>query len=419
LQAVIVGNGIAGDTVASTMRSIDKEVGITIVSKDRHPLYSACVLPKKYLSNEMEREEVFLRKKSYYKDNDINLIGGKEVQKVNTESKSVILNSKSIGYDKLVIASGSRPGIPPFGRVEKNGIFCLKTIEDADAIKGHKGRKAVVIGSGPIGIESAVALHKIGYEVTVIEMLDRILPKLFDTKEAAILCSTLKDNGIRVLTGELVSEILGKKTVEGVVTARRKLECDTVLLTCGMRPNTEFLIDSGIETGKYRGIKVNAKMETNIDDVYACGDCVETKDVVTGEDRLSLLWHTAMLQGYVAGCNSLEVSKIYPGSLNFTVVEVFEKYAVSSGNTFEELMGRKSKIFEDDSGGTYKKLIVSDDSIIGLQFIGEDLSFDIGFILGAIRRGESITRLEEITENASLLSHTPWVNWARSFTFKP
>jgi NADH oxidase (H2O2-forming) len=163
-----------------------------------------------------------------------------------------------------------------------------------------------------------------------------------------------------------------------------------------MRPNTEFVIDSGIEIGKYRGINVNAKMETNIDDVYACGDCVETKDVVTGEDRLSLLWHTAMLQGYVAGCNSLEVSKIYPGSLNFTVVEVFEKYAVSSGNTFEELMKRKPKIIEVESDETYKKLIVLNDRIIGLQIIGEYLSSDISLTLGAIRRRESITHLEEI-----------------------
>lgn len=413
MHIVIIGSGIAGDTAALTIRELDKEVKITMISDENAPLYSACVFHK-YISGELERKRVFLKKIEDYSDEDIDILFGQHVSKVDTEKKKLFLENAHLNYDRLIIATGSRPRIPPIEGSNKNGVFCLKSVEDADKIVNHRGSNAVVIGAGPIGIEAGIALQKRGYEVYVIEMLDRVLPRLFDKKPASILSELMEEHGIKVFTNEMVGKIVGTEEVSGVKTNKRELECDTVLLSCGMRPNTEFAEKSGIELGKYKGIKVNPQMMTNIKDVYACGDCVETKDVVTGKEKLSLLWHTAKLQGYIAGCNCLGTPKTYPGSLNYTIVEVFEKYAVSSGNTAGELEAQNPKVTDIGNSGTYRRLILADNRIVGLQFVGEKI-IDLGLPLGAIRRGDSIKFLEKIFKKEELFSHVPWLTWMRPF----
>jgi NAD(P)H-nitrite reductase large subunit len=156
---VIVGNGVAGNSAASAIRSTSKETAITIISQEPFPEYSACTLSKKYLSGEMGREGVFLKATEDYSREKIATIFGQKVTEIDTRGKKLILEQGKIAYDKLILATGGNPVVPPLSGVEKEGIFTLKSLADADSIFHYSGRKAVVIGAGAIGVEASISLR--------------------------------------------------------------------------------------------------------------------------------------------------------------------------------------------------------------------------------------------------------------------
>src|SRR4030042_1781421 len=316
---VIVGNGIAGMSAAYAIRRLQKEAQIKIISEEPNFTYSPCMLPN-YLSGEISRDRVFVREFPDYSRENIQLITSKRAIALDLERKNVILQVEKITYDKLIIATGSKPVIPPIKGISKKGVFTFKSIEEADGIRTWEGCVAVVIGSGPIGIEASLALKRRGYKVFLIELMDRVLPQVFDEYSASLIEDFLKENGIDVATQERVVEILGRERVERGFGGRRVIKCDTVILATGMRPEKE-LVEGILEPGKLGGIEVNQRMGTTIQDVYACGDCVETQSLIDGHPILSLLWHNARQQGEVAGSNAAGILRTYPGSLNMTAVD--------------------------------------------------------------------------------------------------
>lgn len=408
MRVVIIGNGIAGNTACSTIRSFNRDVEITLISEEEKPLYSPCVFPH-FISGELEKERVFLKELEDYSKEDIDLILKQEVAKIDPENKKVFLDKTGIEYDKLIIATGSKTAVPPIVGLNKNGILTLKSVEDAEIIYSYKGRRIVIIGAGPIGLETAISLQKRGYEVYVIELLDRVLPRLFDEKPASIVKRILERHDIKVFTGEKVNEIIGEREVKGVITNKCELECDVVLLATGMKPRTELAKGAGIELGEFEGIKVDSRMRTNVEDVYACGDCVEIEDVATGKSKLSLLWHTAKLQGYIAGCNCLGIRKRYPGSLNFAVICIYGTYAVSSGNTATEFKERNPEIVEKDMDGDYLRLIIANGTIAGMQFVGKEIKRELGILLGVIKKRENAKDLKKIFETEEFICYFPWL----------
>src|SRR3990172_7813283 len=158
MKVIILGNGVAGNTAASTIRQLDKEAGITIISEETFPEYSACALPH-YISGEHSRRRLFLRTKKDYTQEKIKAILGQKVTAIHPETKEIELDGKNLSYDKLIIATGSRPVIPPIPGVNLNGVFTLKSPGDADRIIEGMGKAVVLIGSGPIGVETAIALR--------------------------------------------------------------------------------------------------------------------------------------------------------------------------------------------------------------------------------------------------------------------
>jgi NADH oxidase (H2O2-forming) len=406
MKVVIIGNGVAGNSAVSSIKEVDENIEITIISEEIFPEYSACVLPD-YLAGEIKRESVFLKSLDDYLKNNIEVIFGHKVVTIDTYGKRLILDTgKKIFYDKLIIATGGEPIIPPVEGSFRKGVFTLKSMDDVDRISNYQMEKVVVVGSGPIGAEVSIALRKRGFEVWWIELLHWILPKVFDEKPSGILKKAAEEKGIKVLTGEKVVKVLGEESVEGIITDKRKIKCDAVVLAIGIRPNVDLARQAGIEIGEKGGIRVNDQMMTNIKDVYACGDCVETVDSVTNQPTLILLWHNARRQGEIAGYNCVSVSKQYAGSTSVVSLNMFDTWASSIGSPASNFKDGETKVIEKECKEFYYRMVIVDGIIVGAQSIGK--VEDMGVLLPLLRKGYGLDKLKKMIENREFLLLSPW-----------
>jgi NADH oxidase (H2O2-forming) len=420
MEVIIIGNGIGGFSAASTVRRLDERHEVTIISSEKDPLYSACVLPQ-YIAGKMSRENTFVKKESDYKQLGIRTLFGYDVKEIDSCTRKVTLNDgQSLPFERLVLATGSEAvglGAP------KSGIFKLKTLKDADDICKHRGKKAIVVGSGAIGIEVAIALHRRRYKVTVVEMMDRILPLALDHEFAHRAKAVLEEHGIKVLLGESARETLGSDRVEGLRTDKRVLECDMLISALGMRPKVDLAAAAGIRLGDKGGIHVDSRMETNVPGIYACGDCIETHDVLTGEPSLNLFWHNANRQGAVVGRNCAGSTADYPGSQSILNVDIFGHHVVGFGYT--ESAWRKSlnnaakegkpsivSTMQGSKNGGYYRLVMAGDRCVGGQFI--DIKQDLGLLWSLMVQKRSIEKLLRTLENREVMQRRQWL-----FRLKP
>ncbi len=424
MKVTVIGNGIAGFSAASTLRHLNPQCKITVISNESTPLYSPCVLAD-YISGEIPRERVFVKSLQDYDWHSLTLLLGHTVREIETAKKIVLTeDGASIPFDKLILATGSRAILLSELR---RGMFKLKTLKDAEEILEHRGKKAVVIGAGPIGIEAGIALFRRGYRVSILEMMDHVLPLGLDTLGASEIKAILEERGIEVLCSDRSESILGRDQVKGVVTNRREIECDTLVWAVGMRPNVELAAKSGIRMGDKGGISVNSRMETSVPDIYACGDCIESNDILTGEPYPNLFWHNAKRQGAVAARNCAGFPTDYVGSYNLLNVDVFGNHVAGVGFTEAALNRfRNLKAFEEDlppisiiemaKNGSYYRLVIAGDRCMGVQFINIDLTQRVmGLLVSFILQRKSVEGLLRIFENEGLLSHKPWLRRVRPF----
>jgi NADH oxidase (H2O2-forming) len=416
MRVVIIGNGIAGFSAASTLRRLSEQRNVTMVARETTPLYSACVLPD-YIAGKIPREHTFVKTANDYQHFSIHTLFGREAREVDPHGKTVALDDGSaLRFDKLIVATGSDAIV--FGE-RKKGVFKLKTLNDADNILKHKGSRAVVIGAGAIGIEIAIALHCQDYKVTMIEMMNQILPLGLDQRGADKVKGMLEERGIAVFNGERAIRTLGEDQVEGLATDKRELECDTLIWAVGMRPQVELARQAGIAIGEKGGIRVDSHMETSAPGIYACGDCVESPDILTGEPYLNLFWHNATRQGSVAAHNCIGQVTAYPGSQNIVNVDVFGNQVAAFGFTEEAvdrfqdipaLRGRLAdlSIIEHERDGSYYRLVILGDRCMGGQFI--NVIRDIGMLWSIMVKGTSIAGLLEMFANEALMDRRPWLH---------
>jgi len=406
MRVVIIGNGVAGNSAISAIREVDENVEITVISEEIFPEYSACILPD-YLAGEIKREGVFLKSLDDYLKDNVEAIFGHKVIAIDTNSKKLTLDTqRKIFYDKLIIATGGKPVILPLEGSSQKGVFTLKSMDDVDKISNYEMKEVVVVGSGPIGTETSIALRKRGYEVWWMELLNWILPKVFDKKPSSMLKGVAEEKGIKVLTGEKVVKILGEGRVEGIITDKRRIKCDAVILAIGMRPNVDLARQAGVEIGEMGGIKVNDQMMTSVKDVYACGDCVETIDSVTNQPVLILLWHNARRQGEIAGYNCVGLSKRYSGSTSVVSLNMFDTLASSIGNPAANFKDGEVEVIEKECEEFYYRMVIVDGAIVGAQSIGK--VEDMGVLLPLIRKGYGLDKLKKIIENREFLLLSPW-----------
>lgn len=407
MKVIIIGNGIAANTAGSIIRRLDARTDITLISEERYPLYSPCALPH-YLAGQLQRRKLFLKTKEDYRRDGIRTILGRKVTRVSPEEKKVFCDTKSLSYDKLVLATGSKPIIPPrIKGVELDGILTLKSLDDAERILSHLGKTAVVIGSGPIGVETSAALAKTGLRVYLVESLNRIMPRVFDEGPASLLRKIIEERGIKVLTGESVTSIIGNGRVEAVVTEKRRIKCDMVILSAGVRPNVELAQKSELSIGTLGGISVTRQMTTSFRDIYAGGDCVEAEDMLTGKHSLSLLWHNAKRQGEVIGFNCSGIPRSYSGSLNITSLNVFGSNASSFGPVEADVKGNKDiEIVERHQGENYRRLLLCQGRLVGVQSVGH--TQDMGALLFALMGRHSLNEIEQMIDKKAIAGLSPW-----------
>ncbi len=231
----------------------------------------------------------------------------------------------TVPYDKLVLAVGASPAVLPVPGTDKQGVFKMRTPDDAIQIRSyaeeHQVKKAVVIGAGFIGLEAAENLKAKGIQVTVIDFASQILPNILDEEMAAYAKKHLLKEGIRVITGTKAEEILGDSEVTGVKTSAGVLGCELLIMAAGIRPNTDFLTDSGIEM--FRGtILVDHTMKTSLEDVYAAGDCVMVTNRITGKPQWSPMGSSANMEGRTLAQILSGKEKTYPGVLGTGVIKL-------------------------------------------------------------------------------------------------
>ena len=328
MKVLIIGGVAAGTKAAAKLKREMPDAEVTIVTKGKDISYAGCGLPY-YVGEVIKEKEALIvnTPEKFASLTGANVITETEVTKVNPESKTVeAVNADgetvTYEYDKLVIATGASPIKPPLEGINLPGVFCMRTPEDAfaakDYIKENNCERAVVVGGGFIGLEVAENLRKMDLRVTVIDMADQVLPG-FSKDFANFFSDHLASIGIKVMTGRRVESIQGTDKPEKVLTDKKGAKADVVILSIGIRANTAFLDGTGIELMPNRTIKVNEYMETNVDDIYAVGDCVTVWNRYTKHPQWSPMGSTANMAGRVCAMNIAGKKVAYPGVLGTAV----------------------------------------------------------------------------------------------------
>ena len=384
---VVIGGGIAGNEAACSARNTDPDAGILIINEEEHPLYSACALAD-YVGGDITRDRLFLSRLEDYRKNRVETLFSTRVTGWKPGERIIQLKDEEISYDGLIIATGSRAFIPPVPGAHLDGVFTLKTLRDADRLRSRSGKHAVVIGSGPVGIESAIALRRKNYQVSIIEQLDGVLPLLFDRELSESLNKRLRDREIDLCLGEKAVEIFGNGKVAAVKTESRFIPADTVVFAIGMRPEVELAKLGRVKLGPQGGISVDEMMQTGVEDVYACGDCVEYYNNTTKQTGLYMLWNNARIQGRIAGANAAGARRRYGGNISITNVNVFEVAAASVGLTSRQVPEDQLEVIHKKGPSGEYRLVLQNDGLVGVQAIG--CTERVGGLLGSVIRGDKV-----------------------------
>ncbi len=342
MNIAIIGGVAAGTSAAAKVSRESKDAEIVLFERDEDISYAGCGLPYYISGVTPAREQVVINTPEEFAEKyRVDIRTGHEVTGIDPDKK--VLTYKKIDtekteiyqYDKLIIATGASPLVPPIPGIELANISFLRTVSDADKIKriiDERGLKEVaIVGAGLIGLEMTESFKKLGLDVTVIEKMPQVLPQ-FSTEMAGIIEEHLKDMGIRLILDDGVREFRGNKRVERIITEKGKeISTELVLVSIGIRPNVELAESSGLKLGPTGAIAVNKRMETSIPDIYAAGDCAESIDRITGKPVWVPLGSTANKQGRVAGENAAGGNSEHEGILKTGITKIFEMTAARTG----------------------------------------------------------------------------------------
>ena len=331
-KILLIGAHAAALDAASAARKIDRTAEITLLTTEKHAGYSRCGIPFVVGGHISKFTDLIVYPNSYYQMMKLDLRRETTATNIDTKAKTVETLDKqgkqeTLSYDSLIVATGANVFIPPIKGREKQGTHVVRTLDDGEKIDQavKKGAKtAVVLGAGLIGLEVAIGLSERGLKTTVIELLPQIMPVMLDVDMAKTVQEMLESRGITIATGKGVEEFLGGDQVTGVVAGGEQFNGDICVAAFGVRPNTELAQKAGISLGDTKAIKVNPRMETNVSDVYAIGDCAETTHMISQRPYLPQLGTIAVRQGKVAGTNAAGGYAIFPGALGSAVTKFFD-----------------------------------------------------------------------------------------------
>ena len=341
-KIVIIGCNAAGVTAASYSRKIDRAAEITIVERGRYPAYSRCGLPYVIEGVIPNFEDLLIFPAEWYRMNRLNLTLETTATEIDTSAKTVKITGgggeeRMFEYDSLILCTGAEPITIPVPGKDLPQVYQLRTIEDGKKVleAAKESKSAAVIGARFVGIETAGALRHHGLEVTLVEMLPQILDGVLDPELASEVQKSMEERGAKFLLNSALREIRGEKRVEAVVAGDHEFSCDMVVMAAGVKANTGLAERAGVEvSGRPPAIKVNEKMETNIEGIYAAGDCVICPaHAVVSQPWMSQLGTVAVRQAKVAGINAAGGSAKFPAVLGTCASKVFDVEIASTGLT--------------------------------------------------------------------------------------
>jgi NADPH-dependent 2,4-dienoyl-CoA reductase/sulfur reductase-like enzyme/rhodanese-related sulfurtransferase len=348
MRLLILGGVAAGTKAAARARREYPDAEVTIVTQDEYVAYAGCGLPYFVGGEISEAKELIVRTPDEFKqENGITVLTRHQAQRIDPEAHTVQVRDlmtsteHEFPYDKLIIATGALPIVPKLEGITLKRVSTVRGLTDAKKIRAlldtGKLRSAVVIGGGFIGLEMAENLARHGLAVSIVELKPAILPG-FDPEIAALAKNHLVDHGVQVYTGEAVTRILGNDHGEavGVATDARELPADLVILSAGIRPNTEVAAAAGVATDRRGMITVDAYLRTNVPDIFAVGDCASVRNRITGTDTYSPMGSTANKTGRLVVANLFAPTEAFPGVQGTTIVRIFALNAARTGLSTDE-----------------------------------------------------------------------------------
>jgi NADPH-dependent 2,4-dienoyl-CoA reductase/sulfur reductase-like enzyme/rhodanese-related sulfurtransferase len=396
MKILIVGAVAAGTSAAAKSRRNDETAEIKIFETDSDISYSACGLPY-YIGNEVrKREDLVPRDPGFFKRKyNIEILTEHQVLKINPKSKSLVVKNLATSeeyiedYDKLVISTGAKPFLPEITGIDKKNVFILRNVGSADKIKNHitkfKPKKALIIGSGFIGLEILDNFKALGIDISLVET-EAHLMKSLDADVAAYLKEILDKKDIKVYLNDFVSELEGGKDFAKKARLKNgtEIETDIIIVGAGIKPDVSLAKEAGIEIGLTGAIKVNKKMETNLKDIYACGDCAESYSLITGKNIYRPLGSTANKTGRIAGDSMTGGNLEFQGILGTGIFKIFDFTVAQTGLTEKEAITEGydvavSHIIKPDSQIYYRgeemmiKAVADKETmkLLGAQIIGK------------------------------------------------
>jgi nitrite reductase (NADH) large subunit len=384
---LIIGNGVAGTTAAETVRQNDADGEIIIVTDEDLPFYYRVRLPD-LLGGRVRESELIARKNEWYIKKNIFLRLETKITAADPEIKEVHTDAgEHLAYDRLLLANGSHPFIPPIKGSKTSGVFTIHNINDVRRISAaaREINDVLLIGGGLLGLEAANALHRLGKNITVVEFFPRLLPRQLDNEGATRLQQFFEDWGFTFRLGATTREIQGSGRVEQVVLEDGTLlPAEMVIISAGVRPSLDLAQMLGLHLNK--GVIVNKHMQTSNPDIYAAGDVIEF------DGRTYGIWPAAMEQGKIAGTNISGGNATYGGTTLSNILKVAGIDLASAGEIDVENHHRTKTVVADT---TYKKVVIEDNRVIGCIMLGDMKNFN--------RINKAIDTRENILEELDFL----------------
>lgn len=343
MRVIIIGAVAAGMSAAAKLKRMQPDYEVVVYEKTDVVSFGACGLPYFVGGFFDEPNNMIARSPEKFRESGIDLNIFHEVVGVNPETKNVTVKNVKTGetfedsYDKLMVATGASSIIPPIKNVRLENVSTLKSMEDGIKVKEllnkEENKNIVIIGAGFIGLEAVEAAKHLGKNVTIFQSGNRILEQVFDKEITDVLEDEIRRHNVDLRLEELVSELVGETKVEKVITNKGEFDADVVIIATGVRPNTEFLKDTGIEMLPNGAIIVDEYGRTSIEDIYSAGDCATIKNIVTGKDTYVPLATGANKLGRIVGENLAGANNSFQGSLGSSCLKVMDMEAGATGIT--------------------------------------------------------------------------------------
>ncbi len=382
---VIIGGGPAGINAIETIRHVDSGAAITLISNEN--AYARMALPY-FLAGQIPDAHLEVGSDAYFAGLRVTRHIGRRVTRIDSGGRRVYLdNGENIGFDTLLIATGSSPVRPPIPGADGKHVHNLWTLADTRAViesASTKKPSAVLVGAGFIGLIILNALHKLGWHLAVVEMEGQILPRMLDRRAADAAEAWLRKRGVEVYTGCNVMAITGTRKKQLTLSDGQTLSANVVILSTGIRPNIDFLEGSGIAV--QQGILVDAHMQTNIPGIYAAGDVAQGPNLLGGPPAIHAIQTTAVDHGRIAGANMAGRPRAYPGSLVMNSLDVAGLHCTSFGRWQDDA---DTTVVWNTSRPVYRKFVWDGTRLVGGILLGpiddSTMLTDVGMLKGLIQ----------------------------------